>query len=568
MTQETILTNQVVENLQLFPDLQTNHWLYAPLNANVKSTPQLLRSDVGGRLTIETNLLTSDDVLKAVKKQIANDTPLTSDDDIQLNLSDMTVGTATISLGDGTADSEFTSLETRQHSGFSPYNVLFNLGLTAKEQEQVLAAGNGRKNFLHISYQITARHPVAIKAVLDGNVEPLVEELAQIEAVIAAEKAKEEREKRESGFFSWWRKDDDEEEDNNEDNNPQEGETTEYPEETVPPITLDDARAQIEKAIESGQLTYEKIVWGNVPPEMEADAFRNLVEKAELQLLKMAEEARQARLVHDEASLHSEQLSTDSEAVALQATIDVGEWVANSGSVNIMVSPVALPEPERTPLGDESETPEDEHGSKVEEFETVGDGELDGEETAVSPQPDPNAPPIFGIKLDHLIDKEFPVREIELKTPFGKMKFPPEALIDGVPFEEPLPPHTALDIKVRYLGTSRAYETAVTTTTEQIILQLSDLGLAEVILDGERLRQEEARRLQVKCIYDPAEDGKYERLSQTLSDRDPDWRIHWLIITQAPNLAGVLEWEYRVTPARGSGHKVGPEETKEVEIIF
>lgn len=580
-----------IGNLHLYPTPDKESWRYVPTSPGVESTPLLIISGRGGQLNLETSLFVYDEALHEARRVLAHRDPQLTENDIELTPIGMSVGDASLVFGNGRPDhieeKDAFPLVTQQHAGFHPYQALFSIQLTAAEKEACVAAFNGRANFLRVAYHLSIAKPVWLKGELKGDVRQLVEALADIDTVIEAEKEKEQQEKQERWFF--WRdkdKDPDQGGDQNQEEDreqePSESEDDHPTDSSIAPIEITEETAieLILIHLEKGAISYQETIWGEIKPDLPQTVFNQVLHLAALQLVDMAKGARTAREIKDKAKINVKQTETGFATMPFTAYGDIASLLDGRGKDCITVSPFDLPEPAR-----EENNHDEKEQTDTEEDEESGDQNdhkrPDPIEQPIftkpgepSPQPDPvsstEKPLITRVEFDFDPDtiEALPVREVELYTPDNKFRIKPKALGNGFAFQTPLPPETPLKLNIRYTSTSRQYETLVNTEVDHYLLSLEDLGVFEVIFDGERLKKENARRLQIKCVYEPDGDGKRERLNQSFSDRDPLWRYRWFIITQASDLNGTLIWEYRLTPERGSGTKVGPEESKEGEIIF
>jgi hypothetical protein len=162
----------------------------------------LIVFSAGSMLQLNTRWDVDEAVLETLRKVLAREHDVDNPALIRLSPAPLEVGDALLLLGEGSGELEV--LQTRRTSGFYPYDALFNVTLTAYQQEQVTAALSGEHNHLKVRYEVT--HPLerTVTVILSGDVRQDVAELraagdeadlaAQVEAALAADRLQETRE--------------------------------------------------------------------------------------------------------------------------------------------------------------------------------------------------------------------------------------------------------------------------------------------------------------------------------------------------------------------------------------
>lgn len=135
--------------------------------------------------------------LKGLQKEIAQPLDL-EPDEIQLQPAPITVEEVTLSLKNEQGD--FEVLKTAQSSGYLPFSALFSVQLSNAQKAQAIAAFNGRKDQLMVTYKASLDVGISAKATIAGEIttdlqklpqNPTLEDcLAQIETAIAHKRLK------------------------------------------------------------------------------------------------------------------------------------------------------------------------------------------------------------------------------------------------------------------------------------------------------------------------------------------------------------------------------------------
>lgn len=125
---------------------------------------------------------------------------------------------------------------------------------------------------------------------------------------------------------------------------------------------------------------------------------------------------------------------------------------------------------------------------------------------------------------------------------------------------EGVPPASALEVEVSYLGFGDDYQSEVKAPSEdeepELRLAPEDLGVARVRVDGTALAAEGAQQARASVRYVPSGDG--DRHSETVHLRREPWEADWYVVTRAPDLAGVLQVDAVI-------HTTGGRERKQYE---
>lgn len=287
----------------------------------------------------------------------------------------------------------------------------------------------------------------------------------------------------------------------------------------VLPPTLADCRERIAAAISAGALRLECDERGEVPEELRQAAVGEAMDLTAGQLQALVASATAAGALPAAAGLSAVVRRRGLRRYEIEQTADLAGWLGPEGEGRILVVPGA----------------------------------------GGSPAPVAGAPASTRTVRFDLPAGRLPIREVALRAGRKRVGVRPDGWGDGVNLEAE--DGQPLTVAASYVA-GGPY-TVEKPAGEEWTITLADLGLARVVVDASRLRDEGARRAQVRVQYQPDGDGKRDQTTISFTERDASWVADWYVITRAPELAGTLIWEWQSSPARGAAQRQNAVETKD-----
>jgi hypothetical protein len=167
-----------VDDVTLY-ESEDNAWSYLPGKpipemAGGRPTLQLYVSNSGAVLQLGTQWTVRSDLLEKLTKEIARRTGR-QEVDIQLRPAPASVKEVTVETGDGKGP--LVAVSSSSSSGFPPYNAIFRIPMDSAKKDAVVAALNGRAEFLTVRYRATATLKVSAHAVMEGDIGQAAETL-------------------------------------------------------------------------------------------------------------------------------------------------------------------------------------------------------------------------------------------------------------------------------------------------------------------------------------------------------------------------------------------------------
>jgi hypothetical protein len=417
-----------------------------------RPTLLLFASDQGARLQLGTRWGLDAEEAARLEQAITERFPGLQLAQPALRPAPVSVGLVELVLGDGLGAYEILKASTS--SGFPPFAAIFAVSLTAAQKECVLSALNGRVGFLAITYRGERTATIAVVATIVGDVHDDIAELGRT------------------------------------------------------PM-LAECAAQVDLALEQGQLALEISSADVVPDELLARATTMVRNKAARIMQRMAADAAMlswpSRLSTTSMLTATVRLE-DTVQLPIERTADIGTWFATGGGADhIKVVGVTLPDPLPVPT--------------------------DGTSVAIGFEP--QGAPIAFVEIARGMAKA------TLRSPgFAAATLP--AGIDG-----------PLVITTHYTASGAPYQaTLELASATDMTLTPADVGLARVTIDGARPQAEGAREARVRVRYLP--DGMGVEDDRTIYLRGAEWAVSWYVITRAADLGGRIELEWKETATDGT----------------
>lgn len=313
------------------------------------------------------------------------------------------------------------------------------------------------------------------------------------------------------------------------------GDVAEDLEELPPNPGAEACLAQVAAALEAGRLTMARSGDTGTPEELWRRAEEQAMTRAATELRRLyigaQGPARGAVKRSAEARLHAEVSQSETVELPLVGRADVADWFA---------------------AGDGAEHVRDISGGSS------------GTKTPPPTDPGKRPPPAGGAKVGlGFTPGQMPVAFVQLRR--GGWK----GTLRGPAFDAVgLPAGVAGPIEV-----TTAYTTGAPYTVrleapgpEDLALAPVDLGLAEVVVDGQARRDAGAREVRVRLRYRAAGAGADDDRMVYL--RGDTWVARWFLITRAPALDGDLELEWREVGAGGAPTWHRPERVDTTTIVL
>jgi hypothetical protein len=134
------------------------------------------------------------------------------------------------------------------------------------------------------------------------------------------------------------------------------------------------------------------------------------------------------------------------------------------------------------------------------------------------------------------------------------------------PVELPASSTGPLEVTTSYTSGAPYSVTLDAPGPEGFALAPADLGLAEVVVDGQGRREAGAREVRLRLRYRAAGPGADD--DRTVYLRRDEWTARWFLVTRAPTLDGALELEWRELAANGAPtwHRPHPIDTTTITL--
>jgi hypothetical protein len=176
---------------------------YIPAAPTSQQTPQgdpaisLLAADHLSMLQVSSEWQVSDEQQAELCREIAAQTDLALDA-IQLTLAPITVEKVVLALKNN--QGEFEKLAIATSSGYLPFSTVFSVSLSEEQKAGAIAAFNGRKDQLKVTYHAVLEREIFVEVTISGDISQDLKQLsksltitdclAQIERAIAQKSLK------------------------------------------------------------------------------------------------------------------------------------------------------------------------------------------------------------------------------------------------------------------------------------------------------------------------------------------------------------------------------------------
>lgn len=440
----------------------------------------------GGRLQLGARWGAAPEALAALKRELLRAHPELSAATLRLQPAPLGDVSAELALGDG--ETAPMPIARVTSSGFMPYAALFNVALDDAQRERVLAALHGRAGFLTLTYRGLRSGVVTATVTIAGDV---TIDLAELPADPGAEAC----------------------------------------------------LAQVAAALEAGRLTLTHAGDMEAPEELWRRAEEQALARAAVELHRLHGGAQRptsaAAPRTTEAALHAEASLSATTALPVARRVDVADWfAAGEGAAHV-----------RTLSGDVVAPRKPDGAGGVPPPPPAGPGDPAGPGTSTPPpagpgKPNPGVALTVGLAF---APAGLPVAFVRLQRGAwsATLRGPAFAAIE-------LPADSAgpLEVTTSYTLGAPYSATLDTPGPTGFALTPADLGLAEVIVDGQARREAGAREVRLRLRYKAAGAGSDD--DRTVYLRRDDWTARWFLITRSPTLDGSLELEWREVGANGA----------------
>lgn len=506
-----------------YKDASRDPWTFSFVPAepkaelNIKGAPtiSLLASQLGAILQLQARWDVDPDTREGLKAEVAKRHPSLEASLISVEVAPLSSPTVVLSIGDGQNDPQ--PIETANSSGFSPYSTLMNVRLTADEKAQAIAALEGQKNRLILSYQSTLAVSSSVETTLAGDL------TAEIEA-LSPESS--------SSLFGnlWQRKEDSDSQDSSEPDS----------------VSLSDCAAQIEAAIQADRLSLTQVEVGPFSKALRSKGLGAIKQMAAAQLLSSVNSATDSR-IPDEYDLQVTDTQTDRQLYTVERHADLATWVeGNSDASYMQVSPTSIEEPTREPPLEPSTLPTETSSGCSDR-----DGNADSPSTSLPPNGAASIATDLTVRLG-FGNKDIPVSSIQVtyndvSDKLRRPKFEPITLSS-----KRSSPERTLLVETDYIRTgSNFIADPLVLDGNEWSLMPKTLGLVLIVVDASEPKAAGAQKLQLSFHYRPDGEGVRDRQTINFYERDDKWIQQWFVITKSNHLSGIIEWSWRETLKNG-----------------
>jgi hypothetical protein len=472
-------------------------------------------SDRGAMLQLQTRWDVKQEVLTELRHEISRRHPQLDADLLSLTGASLNRLEATLILGNG--QEQFHELQTISSSGVPPYIATLNVQLTTEDKAKALAALNGQKSYLMVTYRFSLTTTASITAAIQGDV------AADIQTLCSPETTDTEDSAEPSSLFASLLG----------------SEKKESRKQAEINVTLEDCFAQIEVALTAGRLTLTRVEQGNVSDLLRQKADTSVKQTAAHQLLATVKGLSGTTKLPDESRLNTTATQTETQQYSGDRTTDISTWFpSGNGLEQINVSPTSIEEPTTAPVSEPSD---------------LG---------AIAPAATGKTEKTVRLGFDA---KDSPVYSIDVTC--GENT----EILRHPSFKSVTLPHMAgesLQIETKYTKGGKSFKTELTPSLEEWVLNPEHLGLVKVVVDASRPKASKAKSVQVTVLYKPAKAGNGTRDTHyvTFNVNQEEWLDSWYIITRDLTLSGVIEWFWLETPAKGSATRHPSVETDNPEL--